>query len=189
MGWRLHATLRFRARSTLETGKNYCPHCKVESSILTSVLWLGLKTHSSLRGGAKRREGGQISFLHLRGLWVGTALCRGGRWPPTGRSSPHIPGEDNHRLLHHHQTSPGSRVSLLENHYFGSVFILPPCFPPQTLQTAQWVEMHFGPGWCGSVNRVPACKPEGRRFDSPSGHRPGLQARSPVGGVQETTTH
>ena len=38
-----------------------------------------------------------------------------------------------------------------------------------------------GPGWCGSVDWVPACKPEGHWFDSQSGHMPELQARSPLG--------
>ena len=41
---------------------------------------------------------------------------------------------------------------------------------------AQWTE------W-------PAWEPKGRRFDSESGHMPGLRTRSPVGGVQEATTH
>ena len=45
------------------------------------------------------------------------------------------------------------------------------------------------PGWGGSVDWVPACKPKGHRFDSQSGHIPGLWARSLVGGAQETTTH
>ena len=40
-----------------------------------------------------------------------------------------------------------------------------------------------GPSWCGSVDSVPACEPEGRRFDSQSGHMPGLWAGSPVGGT------
>ena len=43
------------------------------------------------------------------------------------------------------------------------------------------------PGWCGSVDWAPVCKPKGRWFDSQSGHMPGWQARSPVG--HETTTH
>ena len=37
------------------------------------------------------------------------------------------------------------------------------------------------PGCCGSVDWVLACKPKGRWIDSQSGHRPGLQAWSPVG--------
>ena len=41
------------------------------------------------------------------------------------------------------------------------------------------------PGWCGSVDRALACEPKGHGFDSQSGHTPGLQARSPVGGVLE----
>ena len=36
--------------------------------------------------------------------------------------------------------------------------------------------------WCGSVHWVPVCEPKGCQFDSQSRHRPGLQARSPVGG-------
>ena len=47
----------------------------------------------------------------------------------------------------------------------------------------------FGPGWCGSVDWVQACEPKGQQFDSQSGHTPGLPDRSPVGGVQEATTH
>ena len=46
-----------------------------------------------------------------------------------------------------------------------------------------------GSGWYGSVDWVPACKTKGRWFDSQSGHMPGLEARSPVGGTQEATTH
>ena len=42
---------------------------------------------------------------------------------------------------------------------------------------------------CGSVDWVLACKSKGQWFDSWSGHMPGLQSRSPVGGAQETTTH
>ena len=45
------------------------------------------------------------------------------------------------------------------------------------------------PGWCGSVDSVPACEPKGHKFDSQTGHMPGLKARSPVGDVQEATTH
>ena len=45
------------------------------------------------------------------------------------------------------------------------------------------------PGYCGSVDRMPACEARGCWFDSQSGHMPGLQARSPVGGLREATTH
>ena len=45
------------------------------------------------------------------------------------------------------------------------------------------------PGWCGSVDWALACKPNGRWFDSQSGHMPGLHARSPVDSVREATTH
>ena len=48
---------------------------------------------------------------------------------------------------------------------------------------------YFCPGWCGSVDWAPACEPKDRWFDSQSGHRPGLQARLPVGGAWEATTH
>ena len=40
---------------------------------------------------------------------------------------------------------------------------------------AQWIECQ-------------AFEPESRQFDSQSGHTPGLQAGSPVGGVGEATT-
>ena len=45
------------------------------------------------------------------------------------------------------------------------------------------------PGWCGSVNWVPACEPGGCWFGSQSGHMPGLWPGSPVGGVWEATTY
>ena len=41
----------------------------------------------------------------------------------------------------------------------------------------------FCPGWCGSVDGVTAREPKGHWFSSQSGHEPGLQAGSPVGGV------
>ena len=44
-------------------------------------------------------------------------------------------------------------------------------------------------GWCGSVDWVPDCDPKGCGFNSLSGHMLGLQARSPVWGMQEATTH
>ena len=43
----------------------------------------------------------------------------------------------------------------------------------------------FSPGWCGSMDWVPACKLKGHWFDFQSGHMPGLQARSPLGGMHE----
>ena len=43
-------------------------------------------------------------------------------------------------------------------------------------------------GWCGSVDWVLACEPKGHQFNSQSGHMPGLQARSSVGGEWEVTT-
>ena len=47
--------------------------------------------------------------------------------------------------------------------------------------------MKIDPGWCGSVDWVPVWEPKGRRFNSPSGHMPGLQASSLAGGVWEAT--
>ena len=47
----------------------------------------------------------------------------------------------------------------------------------------------LSPGWCGSVDWAPACKPKGHWLDSQAGHMPGLQARSLVGDAQEATTH
>ena len=57
--------------------------------------------------------------------------------------------------------------------------------------TAHWKEQdrESSPGCCGSVDGVPARGPNGCRLDSQSGHRPGLQARSVVGGVREAATH
>ena len=40
---------------------------------------------------------------------------------------------------------------------------------------------------CGQPKRQ--CKPKRRWFDPQSGHVPGLQALSPVGGTLEATTH
>ena len=37
-----------------------------------------------------------------------------------------------------------------------------------------------GPDQCGSVGWASSCKPKGRRFDSLSGHTPGLQVHSLV---------
>ena len=41
----------------------------------------------------------------------------------------------------------------------------------------------FSPSWCGSVNWVPVRVLKNRRFNSWSGHVPGLRARSPVGDI------
>ena len=40
------------------------------------------------------------------------------------------------------------------------------------------------PNWCGSLDWAAACKLKGLRFDSRSGHMPGLWTRSPVGRLQ-----
>ena len=42
-------------------------------------------------------------------------------------------------------------------------------------------------GWLSEWST--GCEPKGLRFDSQSGHMPGLLAKSPVGGAQEATTH
>ena len=47
----------------------------------------------------------------------------------------------------------------------------------------------FSRGWCGSVDWALACELKGHWFDYQSEHTSGLWARSPVGGVQEATTH
>ena len=53
----------------------------------------------------------------------------------------------------------------------------------QTLNFKNW----NSPGWCGSMAWAPTCHLRGYLFDSQSGHMPGLQARSPAGGVREAT--
>ena len=58
-------------------------------------------------------------------------------------------------------------------------------FLPQIIITFK--QYIHNPGWCGSVDWVPACELKGRQLDSQSGHMPGLRARSPSGGVQEVT--
>ena len=44
-------------------------------------------------------------------------------------------------------------------------------------------------GWCGSMDWVRACETKGHWFASQSDHMPRLWARSPVGSIQEATTH
>ena len=48
----------------------------------------------------------------------------------------------------------------------------------------QSLYLKFCPGWCGSVDWVPARKPKRCQFDSHPGHMPGLRARSLGGGFQ-----
>ena len=43
----------------------------------------------------------------------------------------------------------------------------------------------INPGLCGLVGWVLACEPKGCQFDSWLRYMPGMQARSPAGGVQE----
>ena len=49
------------------------------------------------------------------------------------------------------------------------------------------LSLEFSPDCCGSVGWVSFHKAKGRWCDSWSGHMPGLQARSPVKGVQKAT--
>ena len=37
-----------------------------------------------------------------------------------------------------------------------------------------YLRLNNNPGWCGSVDWVLACEPNGHQFDSQSGHMPGL---------------
>ena len=53
----------------------------------------------------------------------------------------------------------------------------------------QSIKAMSSPGWCGSVDWVPACELKGHWFNSQSWPMPGLWARSPVGGAWEATTH
>ena len=50
----------------------------------------------------------------------------------------------------------------------------------------QEVQFHSWPVWLRGLRIAPQIKKS--LLDSQSGHMPGLQARSPVGGVQEATT-
>ena len=49
-------------------------------------------------------------------------------------------------------------------------------------------ETRESPGWCSSVDWVQVCEPKDYQSGSQSEHKPGLCARSPVGGMQEATT-
>ena len=56
--------------------------------------------------------------------------------------------------------------------------------PAQIMPLFYYIKIfYYSPGWCGSVDSALACKPRGHRFDSQSGHMPGLWARSPVEGA------
>ena len=52
-----------------------------------------------------------------------------------------------------------------------------------------WYEKIPSPGWCGSEDWVPACKPKGHQFNSQWQYMPELQSRSSVGGMWDATTH
>ena len=47
------------------------------------------------------------------------------------------------------------------------------------------LKLKNSPDWCCSVGWALSCKPKGHQFDSQSGYTPGLQAWSPVGGMQK----
>ena len=55
--------------------------------------------------------------------------------------------------------------------------------------TLSEIKKNLQPGLVWLVDRAPACEPKGCWFNSQSGHTPGLQARSLVGGLREATTH
>ena len=59
----------------------------------------------------------------------------------------------------------------------------------QTSYNFIYKNFSMGPGWCGLVDWALACEPKGHQFSPQSGHRAGLQARSPEGGAWEATTH
>ena len=54
-------------------------------------------------------------------------------------------------------------------------------------ETDSWNNPTESPGWRGSVDGVLACEPMGHWFGSQSGHMPGMQAKSPVGGTQDVS--
>ena len=49
--------------------------------------------------------------------------------------------------------------------------------------------IEYSPGWCSSMDWVLAFEPKGGWFDSQSEHMLGLQARFPLWGMEEATTH
>ena len=56
-----------------------------------------------------------------------------------------------------------------------------------------WIELNdlkvgLSPGWCGSVDWVPACEPKSRRFDSRSEQMPG-DMQVPSGGARKRQPH
>ena len=64
--------------------------------------------------------------------------------------------------------------------------------PPITLPNylIHWVSKRFLWPWLVYLSGLSAgCEPKGCQFESQLGYMPGLQARSPVGGMQEATTH
>ena len=71
-----------------------------------------------------------------------------------------------------------------QNLFLGNLWFL----TTKSIKTIPLRITYTSPGWCGSVVE---CQSENQRVTGliPSlGHLPGLQARSPVGGAQETTT-
>ena len=52
-----------------------------------------------------------------------------------------------------------------------------------SFQLCSFKTKQISPGWCGSVDWVPACEPGGHQFCSQSRHIPELQTRSPLGDV------
>ena len=75
--------------------------------------------------------------------------------------------------------SPYTQIWGLNSPYWPILYLVP-----------QVLKLQVHPGWCGSVDWVPASLwTKGCQFNSQSGHMPGLQARTPVRGTWEATTH
>ena len=54
-------------------------------------------------------------------------------------------------------------------------------FPSGPIDQDWITKLSLSPDWCNSVGWAPACELRGHWFDSQSGHRPCLRARSPAG--------
>ena len=65
--------------------------------------------------------------------------------------------------------------------FMAASFTIVKCWKqPKSPSVNEWIKkLWYGPGWCHSMDWVLACEPKGWRFNSQSGHMPGLQ--SPVG--------
>ena len=109
-------------------------------------------------------------MLHILRKWRAVnGWRRGGAWVAAETEELEVeprsvtPACDNHGAASNNIIRGWWQFYLVRNCPFG-------CFKKTT-----------GPGWCGSVDWVPAWEPKGRQFDSQTGHMPGLWARSPAG--------